>query len=123
MHAVHEKIVLLLLIVLFISWFIQAVYYLAVYIRLPLYKTPSRDHGTRAVSIIVCAKNERNNLEKYLPVFLEQVYPNYEVIVVDDCSWDDSAAYLEEAQKKYSHLKVVSLKEQERYRHGKKFAL
>jgi biofilm PGA synthesis N-glycosyltransferase PgaC len=123
MHAVHEKIVLLLLIVLFLSWFIQAVYYLGVYIRLPLYKTPSRDHGTRAVSVIVCAKNERKNLEKYLPVFLEQVYPDYEVIVVDDCSWDDSAAYLEEVQKKYSHLKVVSLKEQERYRHGKKFAL
>jgi len=45
------------------------------------------------------------------------------VIVVNDCSWDESGELLEEFSKKYSHLKIVTIKEQEKYRHGKKFAL
>ena len=123
MQSVHEKIVSVLLIVLFLSLLIQVVYYLAVYVRLAVCKLQSDTHETKPVSVIVCAKNELNNLTKYLPLFLEQAYPDYEVIVVDDCSWDETAPFLEEMQKQYSHLRVVSLKEQERYRHGKKFAL
>ena len=123
MQSVHEKIVILLLIVLSISFLIQVVYYLAVYIRLAVYKPQADTHDTKPVSVILCAKNELANLTKYLHLFLEQAYPEYEVVVVDDCSWDETAPFLEEMQTKYSHLRVVSLKEQERYRHGKKFAL
>ena len=62
-------------------------------------------------------------LRKYIHVVLEQVYPDFEVIVVNDCSWDESGIYLEELQNKYKHLKIVTIKEQEKYRHAKKFAL
>jgi cellulose synthase/poly-beta-1,6-N-acetylglucosamine synthase-like glycosyltransferase len=63
------------------------------------------------------------NLKKYLHAILEQAYPSYEVIIVNDCSWDESGMYLEELQKNYAHLKVVTIKEQDKYRHAKKFAL
>ena len=46
-----------------------------------------------------------------------------QVIVVNDCSWDETGEYLDEVKKDYPHLKVVTIKEQDRYRHGKKFAL
>jgi len=123
MQSVHEKIIILLLIVLSVSLLIQAIYYLAVYIRFAVYHQPAGTHESKPVSVILCAKNELANLTKYLHLFLEQAYPEYEVVVVDDCSWDETGPFLEEMQKKYSHLRVVSLKEQERYRHGKKFAL
>jgi glycosyltransferase involved in cell wall biosynthesis len=45
------------------------------------------------------------------------------VIVVNDCSWDESDLVLKEFSKQYSHLKIVTIKEQEKYTHGKKFAL
>jgi len=75
------------------------------------------------VSIIICARNELKNLKANLQQVLEQDYSRFQVIVVNDCSWDESQKYLEELSVTYTHLKVVSIKEQERYQHGKKFAL
>src|SRR5436190_4202443 len=124
MYTAHEKLIFILLTILFVSFLIQGYYYLAVYLRLPLYKPTGKGETlVRPVSIVVCAKNELGNLQKNLPRFLEQDYPDYEVVVVDDCSWDESGAYLELLQKENSRLRLVTLKEQERYRHGKKFAL
>ena len=75
------------------------------------------------ISVIICARNELKNLRSFLPLVLEQDYPKFQVVVVNDCSWDESAKYLEEMEDAYSILKVVSIHEQEKYQHGKKFAL
>jgi poly-beta-1,6-N-acetyl-D-glucosamine synthase len=75
------------------------------------------------VSVIICARNELKNLRTFLPSILEQDYPKYQVVVVNDCSWDESAKYLEEMADAYPHLKIVTIKEQEKYPHGKKLAL
>src|SRR5690348_2516060 len=40
------------------------------------------------VSIIVPARNEERNIRRCVESLLEQSYPNYEVIVVDDGSTD-----------------------------------
>lgn len=75
------------------------------------------------VSVIICARNELKNLRSFMPFILEQDYPEFQVVVVNDCSWDESAKYLEELEDAYKVLKVISLHEQEKYQHGKKFAL
>ena len=49
-----------------------------------------RDERVNPVSIIICARNEADNLQNLLPSVLEQDYPDYEVIVVNDCSEDNS---------------------------------
>jgi len=77
-------------------------------------------HG---VSVIIAARNEAENLQKHLPAFLEQDYPVYEVIVVNDCSYDDSTDVLMAMEARYKHLKVVTVEEQPKYPTGKKFAL
>ena len=46
------------------------------------------------VSIIIAAKNEVSGLQKLLPTLLDQDYPNFEVIIIDDFSNDDSLKYL-----------------------------
>jgi len=74
-------------------------------------------------SVIICARNEAENIKKNLPLVLEQDYPAFEVIVVDDCSWDDTLAVLKEIQKDYPRLKILELKEDHFYKHGKKLAL
>lgn len=75
------------------------------------------------VSVVICARNELKNLRQFLPFVLEQDYPEYQVVVVNDCSWDESGKYLEEMEDAFPHLKVVTIQEQEKYQHGKKFAL
>ena len=47
------------------------------------------------VSVILCAHNESENLSNYLQALLAQDYPEYEVIVVDDGSEDETRATIE----------------------------
>ena len=42
------------------------------------------------VSVIICARNESENLSNFLPKVLEQRYPNFEVILVNDGSEDNT---------------------------------
>ncbi len=102
---------------------IQLYYYLFVYRRLAWYKETMPSPDVKPVSVIICARNESKNLRRYLSSVLEQIYPDFQVIVVNDCSWDESAEFLDELERQYSNLKVVSLIEQERYKTSKKFAL
>lgn len=76
-----------------------------------------------AVSVVICARNDLKNLRNHLPVVLDQDYPDFQVVVVNDCSWDESGNYLEEMADAHPNLKIVTLNEQEKYQHGKKFAL
>ena len=87
---------------------------------------PVEDGGINTihpVSVIICARNEEKSLEKYLPAILEQDYPDFEVVVVNDCSVDDSHMILRGFASLYPHLKVVTINEHERFKHGKKFAV
>ena len=81
---------------------VQIFYYLYFFRRLAYYqpreKQQSQEHP---VSIIVCARDEDENLARNLPGVLVQDYnTTHEVIVVDDNSIDDSKYILGELQKK-----------------------
>src|SRR5690606_978928 len=69
---------------------IQLYYIFFVYGKLSLYKVKSFREIARQppISVIICAHNEEENLKKFLPGILEQDYPQFEVILVDDCSDD-----------------------------------
>lgn len=113
----------IVLFLLILAVLIQLGYYWGSYRRLAFLNRQTEPEESQPVSVIICAKNEVKNLRKYLPSVLEQAYHDFEVIVVNDCSWDESGEYLEEMAKNYSRLKVVTIVEQEKYKHGKKFAL
>lgn len=75
------------------------------------------------ISVVICARNEAENLQKYLPIVLEQNYPKFEVIVVNDASTDDTQIILETFIKTHPHLRVINTVGLERDMAGKKFAL
>ena len=75
------------------------------------------------VSVIICAKNEDDNLTEFLPKVLMQNYPEFEVIVVNDCSFDNTENVIDEFAKIFPNLKKITIKEDEYYKHGKKFAI
>ncbi|MDR1886613.1 MAG: glycosyltransferase [Prevotellaceae bacterium] len=85
-------------------------YYIFVFRRVGL-KTGkyASSHADEPVSVIVCVKNEDENLSKFLPLISEQNYPEYEIIVVNDNSTDNTDEVLKSAQARYPHLQVRNL--------------
>ena len=101
---------------------IQLFYWLFFYLAPGLFKGSDKKNINEAVSVIICARNEAANLEKFLPSVLEQDYPSYEVIVVNDCSEDKTYDVLGELLVRYPHLKVSSINKDPKFTHNKKFA-
>jgi biofilm PGA synthesis N-glycosyltransferase PgaC len=102
---------------------IQLWYYLGYFRRLAFYKKTDLPSYTPPASIVICAKNEDHNIVELLPFIFEQDYPEFEVVVVNDCSYDNTADILKEFAKRHSNLKIVTIKQDEYYSHGKKVAL
>lgn len=110
--------------VMVLGFLIIIFYYLFYFLRVARYKPVAVTvQETPPVSIVICAKNEEVNLTEFLPAVLAQDYPNFEVVVVNDCSWDNTGDILEEFAKRHPNVKVVTIKEDEYYQHGKKVAL
>ncbi len=73
-------------------------------------------------SVVVCARNEAVNLRRHLPFILTQEYPgDWEVVVVDDASTDETAIVLQEFSEKNERLRVIRVND--KVFPGKKYAL
>ena len=84
---------------------------------------PVTDNQLPKVSVIVCARNEENNLRDYLHTLLNQDYPYYEVIVVNDGSEDNTQWVLEQYAMQYNHLYITFVPREARVISSKKLAL
>ena len=74
--------------------------------------------------MIICAKNESENLKKNLPFILEQNYPDFEVIIVDDGSDGRLTINLEiNSGQANERLTIINLSKEEKIGLGKKYAL
>ena len=76
-----------------------------------------------SLSVIITASDQEELLAKHLPHILEQDYPNFEVIVVDDNSADDTKELLERFSRQYPHLYTTYTSDSIRYISHKKLAL
>lgn len=111
----------------------QLCYALYFYSRILFLDTdkPARETNARQpASIIICAKNEAQNLIANLPLILEQNYftntgqPLFEVLVINDASTDDTAQVTLGLQQRYAHLRLINIPAGTPHTlKGKKFAL
>src|SRR4030065_1550872 len=62
---------------------------------------------THSISIIVPMRNEEKNVERCITSLMNQNYPRYEVIAVDDMSTDNTPTILEDLSNKYPNLRLV----------------
>ena len=120
-----DDITSVLLVIFAIVIIVQLVYYLFIYLRVVLNKKKQKTpqiNDFPPVSVIICARNEEENLAANLVLVLEQDYPSYEVIVVNDCSEDNTEQLLAELKQKYLHLHSTIIKEDSLFSNGKKIA-
>jgi glycosyltransferase involved in cell wall biosynthesis len=118
----NHPFLLILFIIFGFSFLVQVFYYLFYYLAPAIFRHSDAPANKDPVSVIICARNEEENLRNFLPAVLEQDYPEYEVIVVNDCSEDDSYYVLGGYLKKYPHLKISNISKDPKFTHNKKFA-
>jgi cellulose synthase/poly-beta-1,6-N-acetylglucosamine synthase-like glycosyltransferase len=121
--ADHIKFILQIVFYVFSATaFVQLFYYLFFYLSVYLKKPAEFRNTGEPVSVIICARNEAENLQNHLPSILEQDYPEFEVIVVNDCSEDNSYVILGKYIAKYPHLRISTVNKDPKFTHNKKFA-
>lgn len=86
-------------------------------------KSPIERGEKPGVSVVVCARNEGDNLQHYLHSLVCQNYPNFEVIVVNDASEDNTQLVLDHYQKLFRNLRLTFVPADAMVRSSKKLAL
>lgn len=75
------------------------------------------------ISVIVCAKNEAENLKKNIPLWLDQDYPDFELILIDDASSDDTREVIESFAKENEKVHTVIIENNETFWSNKKYSM
>ena len=115
---------LLILLCLFIAVVvIQFLYYIVFFGKFSFAKPQISTPKRVPISIIVCAKNEEENVKNFIPLLAEQNYPDYEIVLIDDASSDETLEIFEAFEKQYSNVKLVKVQNNEAFWGNKKFAL
>lgn len=106
-----------------LAFLIQMIYIWLIFGRLAFYKPKVDKRIEKPVSVVITTRDDYFFLQKYLPSILTQDYPEYEVVVVNDRSDDETMALLDRLSNQYDHLKVVNMNHSVSFYPGKKFPL
>ncbi|TVZ52080.1 glycosyltransferase [Dokdonia sp. Hel_I_53] len=94
------------------------------YSRFAFAKAEKSKHKiTPPISVLVCAKNEEGNLKNNIPKVLEQEYPCFEVILINDASTDKTGEVIEDFALSDARVKELQVRYNEKFWGNKKYAL
>lgn len=101
----------LILCSVFVAFSVILLYWIWFYIALNYKQKPTQNpqKHLQSVSVIIACKNEKVNISSIVAQILNQDYPNFELIVIDDFSTDGSRQILETYSD--SKLKILSAKD------------
>lgn len=105
------------------SLLIQWLYTALVYLRVARLKPTKTSAYRDKITVVICARNEEKNLRELIPLLMDQDYPHYDIVVVNDSSWDDTEDTLKAFCLTYPNVYAVHLDEDKQRMSGKKFAL
>ena len=101
---------------------IQIIYYLF-FLSIAFHKNNKKVQSNIPVSVIVCAKNESENLLSLIPLLLKQGYPEFELVLINDASSDNTLEVLQHFQEKDARIRIVNVENNEAFWGNKKYAL
>lgn len=102
---------------------IQLVYYLGIFGKFAFGKPQIANPKRIPVSVIVCAKNEAEKVKVFVPLLAEQNYPDFEIVLIDDASSDETLDLFEAFEKQYDNIRLVKVANNEAFWGNKKYAL
>lgn len=102
---------------------VQLFFYAYVFSKVKQKKHANPTSNKPNISVIVCAKNEADNLERFLPSILNQDYPNFELVLINDSSTDATLKIMERFKASHNNVKIVNVKNIEAFWGNKKYAL
>ncbi len=102
---------------------IQLAFYGGIFSKFAFHKHEKQKQKNIAVSILVCAKNEAENLKEFIPLILKQNYPTFELILINDDSNDDTLDVMKSFRLAHNNIKIVDVKPIEAFWGNKKYAL
>ena len=114
---------------LLVIWLYQCYFYLRYmmnvnrWLRKNKQASPISSADLPKVSVVVCARNEETNISDFLHTLLNQDYPSYEVIVVNDGSEDETQLVLEKYAQQNKNLYITFVPREARVISSKKLAL
>jgi glycosyltransferase involved in cell wall biosynthesis len=113
----------ILILIFFFLFIVQLFFYGFFFLKFTRFREASFPGQTEGVSVVICARNEYDQLKENLPLILTQEYSNFEVVVVNHASGDETALLLSSMAEQYSRLKIVEIRENLNFFDGKKFPL
>ena len=122
----YNSLSFIVLIIFGICLVIQLLYHWGLFSKVAFHKDKHRakpDDDLEPVSIVLCARDAYEYLIELIPVLLNQDYPDFEVVIVNDCSDDETEEYLKDLERKEPRIKPVQLKQHLNFFNGKKFPL
>lgn len=104
---------------------IQVLYYVFVFARLIFHrnKTTSEDNALEPVTVVICARNELENLQELIPLLVEQNYPAFEVLIMNDRSSDGTQDYLSEHYLEWQNVRFITISKVYDHITPKKYAI
>lgn len=102
---------------------VQTFFYVGIFAKFSSSSSKQKSNNQQPISVIICAKNEEENLKEFLPSILAQDYPNFEIILINDSSSDDTLEVMEAFKAKDGRIKIVDVKSIEVFWGNKKYAL
>ena len=99
------------------------VYHGFMFARLAFGKQTVEADRSTPVSVVICARNEARTLEEIIPLLMKQDHREFEVVVVNDRSEDDTWEILQWMKPQYANLRPVNIQADEKFNYGKKIAL
>jgi len=111
-----------LFIIFLVAVSIQVIYFIFFLVAL-FKKLDTTKAEPQPISVIVCAHDEEQNLKELIPLLLQQQHVEFEVIIVNDRSNDDTYDYLLEETKKHERLRMVQVENKPAHVNGKKYAI
>jgi len=102
---------------------LQLVYYLGVFGKFAFAKPQQVTAKRLSVSVIVCAKNDAERVKELVPVLAAQNYPDFELVLIDNASSDDTLDIFEAFEKQYRNIRLVKVENNEAFWGNKKYAL
>ncbi len=102
---------------------IQCIFYGYIFGKFVFANVQAQTKKNISISVIICAKNESENLSAFLPSVIDQNYPDFEIVLVNDGSHDDTLKVMEHFKALHANIKIVDVKPIEAFWGNKKYAL